>query len=59
LVPDHEVNKLTTFMRQLHEYYMAWEIETEDFGFEVIIYNPLVFHYVEEEKFNVEWECLF
>jgi hypothetical protein len=23
LVPDHEVNKLTTFMRQLHEYYMA------------------------------------
>jgi hypothetical protein len=28
LVPDHEVNKLTTFMRQLHEYYMAQATES-------------------------------
>jgi hypothetical protein len=59
LVPDHEVNKLTTFMRQLHEYYMAQATETEEFGFEVIIHNHLVFHYAKEEKFDVEWECLF
>ena len=59
LVPDHEYKKLTTYMRQLHEYYMAQAIEMEDFGFEVIIYSPHVFHYSEEEKFDVEWECLF
>jgi hypothetical protein len=38
---------------------MAQATETTDFGFEVIIHNPLVFHYAEEEKFNVEWEFLF
>ena len=27
--------------------------------FEVIIRSPHVFNYHEEEKFNVEWECLF
>jgi hypothetical protein len=59
LVPDDEYKNLTTYMRQLHEYYMAQATETTDFGFEVIIRNPLVFHYVEEEKFDVEWECLF
>ena len=45
-------------MRQLHEYYMAQATETENFGFEVIICSSHVFHYPEEEKFNVEWECL-
>jgi hypothetical protein len=40
-------------MCQLHEYYMAQATEMTDFGFEVIIRNPLVFHYAEEEKFNV------
>jgi hypothetical protein len=59
LVLDDEYKNLTTYMRQLHEYYMAQATETMDFGFEVIICNPLVFHYVEEEKFDVEWECLF
>ena len=59
LVPNHEYKNLTIYMRQLHEYYMAQEKETEDFGFEVIIRSPHVFHYPKEEKFDVEWECLF
>ena len=59
LVPDDEYKNLTTYMRQLPEYYMAQATETEDFGFEVIIRSPHVFHYPKEEKFDVEWECLF
>ena len=59
MVPGDEYKKLTTYMRQLHEYYMAQATETDDFGFEVIIHSPHVFHYPEEEKFDVEWECLF
>ena len=59
LVPDHEYKNLTTYMHQLHEYYLALATETYDFGFEVIIRSPHVFHYPEEEKFDVEWECLF
>ena len=59
LVPDDEYKNLTTYMRQLHEYYMTQAIETADFGFEVIIRSPYVFHYPEEEKFDVECECLF
>ena len=59
LVSNHEYINLTTYMRQLHEYYMAQATETDDFGFEVIICSPHVFHYPEEEKFDVEWECLF
>ena len=43
LVPDREYKNLTTYMRQLQEYYMAQTIETEDFGFEVIIRSPHVF----------------
>ena len=43
LVPDDEYKNLTTYMRQLHEYYMAQATETEDFGFEVIIHSPHVF----------------
>ena len=38
---------------------MAQVTETKDFGFEVIIRSPHVFYYPEEEKFDVEWECLF
>ena len=59
LVSSHEYKNLTTYMRQLHEYYMAQATETDDFGFEVIIRSPHAFHYPEEEKFDVEWECLF
>ena len=54
LVLDDEYKNLTTYMRHLHEYYMAQATETEDFGFEVIISSPHVFHYPEEEKFDVE-----
>ena len=57
LAPDHEYKNLTTYMRQLYEYYMAQTKETEDFG-QVIIRSPHVFNYPEEEKFDVEWECL-
>jgi hypothetical protein len=59
LVFDDEFKNLTTYMHQLHEYYMAQAIETTDFDFEVIICSPFVYHYPEEEKFDVEWECLF
>ena len=59
LVSDDEYKNLTTYMRQLHEYYMAQTTETEDFGFEVIIPSSHVFNYPEEKKFDVEWECLF
>ena len=45
-------------MRQLNEYYMAQTTKTEDFGFKVIIRSPLVFHYPEEEKFDVVPETL-
>ena len=58
-VLDDEYKKLTTYMHHLHEYYMAQATEMEDFGFEVIIRSPHVFHYPEEEKFDVQWECLF
>ena len=45
-------------MRQFHEYYMAQATEMDGFGFEFIILSPHVFHYPEEEKFDVEWECV-
>ena len=54
LVLDDEYKNLTTYMRQLHKYYMSQATETKDFGFEVIIRSPHVFHYPEEEKFDVE-----
>ena len=43
LVPDEEYKNLTTYMCQLHEYYMAQATEKEDFGFEVIIRSQHVF----------------
>ena len=33
LVSDDEYKNLTTYMRQLHEYYMAQTTEMEDIGF--------------------------
>jgi hypothetical protein len=38
---------------------MAEALETEQTGFEYIIHKPLVFHYPDEEKHFVGWECLF
>ena len=59
LVSVDEYKNLTTYMRDLHEYYMAETIEMEKMGFELIIRKPLVFHYPNEEKHFVGWECLF
>ena len=59
LVLDDEYKNLTAYMCHLHEYYMVQATETEDIGFEVIIRSPHVFYYPEEDKFDVEWECLF
>ena len=50
LVPDHEYKNLTTYMRQLHEYYMAQATEMDDFGFEVIIRSPHVFQYLKKRS---------
>jgi len=58
-VADDEFKNLTTYMRDLHEYYMAESTETYQMGFEVIIRHPLVFHYPLEEKHFVGSECLF
>ena len=60
LEPDTRLSRASaTYMRHLHEYYMAQATVTDNFGFEVIIRSPHVFNYPEEEKFDVEWECLF
>ena len=56
---EDEYKNLTTYMHDLHEYYMAETTETDNFGFEVIIRSPHVFNYPKEEKFDVEWEYLF
>ena len=50
LVADDEFKNLTTYMHDLHEYYMAEATETDQKGFEVIIHHPLVFQYPHEEK---------
>jgi hypothetical protein len=50
LVADDEFKNLTTYMRDLYQYYMAEATETGQMGFEVIIRHPLVFHYPLEEK---------
>ena len=54
LVLDDEYKNLTTYMRHLHEYYMAQATQTDDFSFDVIVRSPHVFNYPEEEKFDVE-----
>ena len=50
LVFDDEYKNLTTYMRHLHEYYMAQATEMEDFGFKVIIRSSHIFHYPEEVR---------
>jgi hypothetical protein len=52
LVFDDEFKNLTTYMCQLHEYYMAQATDMTDFCFEVIIRSPFVYHYPEEENFR-------
>jgi hypothetical protein len=59
LLVDEEYKNLTTYMRDLHDYYMAQVTEMEQMGFEVIIRKPLVFYYPDKEKHFVGWECLF
>jgi hypothetical protein len=58
-VADDEFKNLTTYMRDLHEYYMAEATEMGQMCFKVIICHPLVFHYPLEEKHFVGWEWLF
>ena len=53
LVPEEQVKYLTTFIRDLHAYYMAQTKETDEFGFEAIIRPPLVFCYEEEVQVAV------
>ena len=55
LVPNDEYKNLTTYMRQLHEYYMAQATKMDDFGFEVIIHSP---HTTRETGFSPGWEPL-
>ena len=57
MVADDEFKNLTTYMRDLHQYYIVEATETGQMGFEVIIRHPLVFHYPLEEKHFVGWEC--
>ena len=59
LVSKEEYKNLTTYMHDLHYYYMAQALEMEQMGFEVIIRKLHVFHYTHEEKHFVGWECLF
>ena len=56
---DEEYKNLTTYMHDLHDYYMAQAIETGQVGFEYIIRPPHVFHYPNEEKHFVDWDYLF
>jgi hypothetical protein len=56
---EEEYKNLTTYMRDFHDYYMAQALETEQTGFKYIIRPPHVFHYPNEEKHFVGWECLF
>ena len=56
---DEEYKNLTTYMRDLHDYYMAQALETGQAGFEYIIHPPHVFHYPNKEKHFVGWDHLF
>jgi hypothetical protein len=56
---DEGYKKLPTYMRDLHDYYMAEAAETTQTGFKVLICCPLVFYYTNEEKHFIGWECLF
>ena len=59
LVDEEEYKNLTTYMCDLHDYYMAQALEMELMGFEYIIHPLHVFHYPNEEKHFVGWESLF
>ena len=59
LVNEKEYKKLTTYMRDLHDYYMAQALEMDQEGFEYIIRPAHVFHYPNEEKHFVGWDHLF
>ena len=59
LVDEEEYKNLTTYMRDLHDYYMAQALETGQAGFEYIIHPPHVFHYPNKEKHFVGWDHLF
>ena len=41
---DEEYKNLTTYIRDLHDYYMAQALETGQADFEYIIRPPHVFH---------------
>ena len=56
---DEEYKNLTTYMHDLHDYYMAQALETDHVGFEYIIRPPHVFHYPNKEKHFVSWDHLF
>ena len=56
---EEEYKNLTTYMRDLHDYYMAQALEMGQAGFEYIIRPPHVFHYPNEEKHFVDWDHLF
>ena len=59
LVDEEGYKNLTTYMRDLHDYYMAEALEMGQAGFEYIIHPPHVFHYPNEEKHFVGWDHLF
>ena len=56
---EEEYKNLTTYMRDLHDYYMAQALEMDWAGFEYIICPPHVFYYPNEEKYVVGWDHLF
>jgi hypothetical protein len=55
LVLEDKFKELSTQLYELHEYYMAQALETDEFGFAYIIHSPLVYNYPDEEMFDVEW----
>ena len=59
LVDEEEYKNLTTYMCDLHDYYMAQALETGQADFEYIICPQHVFHYPNEEKHFVGWDHLF
>ena len=56
---DEEYKILTTYMCDLHDYYMAQAFEMGQTGFEYIIHPPHVFYYPNEENHFVGWDHLF
>jgi hypothetical protein len=44
LVFENKFKELPTQLRELHEYYMAQALETDEFGFVYIIRSPLLYN---------------